>query len=69
MGVVKDFPTSANSSSSLSVGQEVESLSSELVCCRQRLEAAQRVGSQWQSKALSLEEQLANAQRQLHLTR
>ncbi|XP_032408448.1 serologically defined colon cancer antigen 8 homolog [Xiphophorus hellerii] len=49
--------------------QEVESLSSELVCCRQRLEAAQRVGSQWQSKALSLEEQLANAQRQLHLTR
>ncbi|KAK5622825.1 hypothetical protein CRENBAI_024284 [Crenichthys baileyi] len=49
--------------------QEVESLSSELVCCRQRLEAAQRVGSQWQTKALSLEEQLANAQHQLHLTR
>ncbi|XP_015253711.1 PREDICTED: serologically defined colon cancer antigen 8 [Cyprinodon variegatus] len=49
--------------------QEVESLSSELVCCRQRLDAAQRVGSQWQTKALSLEEQLANAQHQLHLTR
>ncbi|XP_012720434.2 serologically defined colon cancer antigen 8 homolog isoform X2 [Fundulus heteroclitus] len=49
--------------------QEVESLSSELVCHRQRLEAAQRVGSQWQTKALSLEEQLANAQHQLHLTR
>ncbi|MEQ2226042.1 hypothetical protein ILYODFUR_023609 [Ilyodon furcidens] len=49
--------------------QEVESLSSELVCCRQHLEVAQRVGSQWQTKALSLEEQLANAQHQLHLTR
>lgn len=49
--------------------QEVENLSSELVCCRQRLEAAQSVGSQWQNKVLSLEEQLANAQRQLHLTR
>ncbi|XP_035519379.1 serologically defined colon cancer antigen 8 homolog [Morone saxatilis] len=49
--------------------QEVERLSSELVGCRQRLEAVQKDGSQWQAEALSLAEQLANAQRQLHLTR
>uniref|UniRef100_A0A673BU51 Serologically defined colon cancer antigen 8 n=1 Tax=Sphaeramia orbicularis TaxID=375764 RepID=A0A673BU51_9TELE len=49
--------------------QEVERLSSELVGCRQHLEAVQKDGSQWQSEALSLAEQLANAQRQLHLTR
>ncbi|XP_061601911.1 serologically defined colon cancer antigen 8 homolog isoform X2 [Cololabis saira] len=49
--------------------QEVERLSSELVGCRQHLEAVQKDGSQWQAKALSLAEQLANAQRQLHLTR
>ncbi|XP_061692499.1 serologically defined colon cancer antigen 8 homolog isoform X3 [Syngnathoides biaculeatus] len=49
--------------------QEVEKLSSELVGCRQRLEAVQRDGGQWQAEALSLAEQLANAQRQLHLTR
>ncbi|XP_061767145.1 serologically defined colon cancer antigen 8 homolog [Nerophis ophidion] len=49
--------------------QEVEKLSSELVGCRQRLEAVQKDGSQWQAEALSLAEQLANAQRQLHLTR
>ncbi|XP_075906954.1 serologically defined colon cancer antigen 8 homolog isoform X1 [Nelusetta ayraudi] len=48
--------------------QEVERLSSELVGCRQRLEAVQKDGSQWQAEALSLAEQLANAQRQLHLT-
>ncbi|KAK1905778.1 Serologically defined colon cancer antigen 8 like [Dissostichus eleginoides] len=49
--------------------QEVERLSSELVGCRQHLEAFQKDGSQWQAEALSLAEQLANAQRQLHLTR
>ncbi|CAG6016648.1 unnamed protein product, partial [Menidia menidia] len=49
--------------------QEVERLSSELVGCRQHLEVVQRDGSQWQAEALSLAEQLANAQRQLHLTR
>ncbi|XP_033835239.1 serologically defined colon cancer antigen 8 homolog [Periophthalmus magnuspinnatus] len=49
--------------------QEVERLNSELVGCRQHLEAVQRDGSQWQAEALSLAEQLANAQRQLHLTR
>ncbi|XP_057704415.1 serologically defined colon cancer antigen 8 homolog isoform X2 [Corythoichthys intestinalis] len=49
--------------------QEVEKLSSELVGCRQRLEAVQRDGGQWQAEALSLAEQLADAQRQLHLTR
>ncbi|KAM3863090.1 serologically defined colon cancer antigen 8 homolog [Diretmus argenteus] len=49
--------------------QEVERLSSELVGCRQHLEAVQKDGSQWQTEALSLAEQLANAQRQLHLTR
>ncbi|XP_061545679.1 serologically defined colon cancer antigen 8 homolog isoform X2 [Phycodurus eques] len=49
--------------------QEVEKLSSELVGCRQRLEAVQRDGGQWQAEALSLAEQLASAQRQLHLTR
>ncbi|XP_072246834.1 serologically defined colon cancer antigen 8 homolog isoform X1 [Leuresthes tenuis] len=48
--------------------QEVERLSSELVGCRQHLEAVQKDGSQWQAEALSLAEQLANAQRQLHLT-
>lgn len=53
----------------LSAGQEVERLSSELVGCRQHLEAVQKDGSQWQAEALSLAEQLANAQRQLHLTR
>ncbi|KAF3708062.1 Serologically defined colon cancer antigen 8 -like protein [Channa argus] len=49
--------------------QEVERLSSELVGCRQHLDTVQKDGSQWQAKALSLAEQLANAQRQLHLTR
>uniref|UniRef100_A0A3P8RZ74 SHH signaling and ciliogenesis regulator sdccag8 n=1 Tax=Amphiprion percula TaxID=161767 RepID=A0A3P8RZ74_AMPPE len=49
--------------------QEVERLSSELVGCRQHLEAVQKDGSQWQAEALSLAEQLANAQCQLHLTR
>uniref|UniRef100_A0A8D3DJZ6 SHH signaling and ciliogenesis regulator sdccag8 n=1 Tax=Scophthalmus maximus TaxID=52904 RepID=A0A8D3DJZ6_SCOMX len=49
--------------------QEVERLSSELVGCRQHLEAVQKDGSQWQAETLSLAEQLANAQRQLHLTR
>ncbi|XP_071370174.1 serologically defined colon cancer antigen 8 homolog isoform X1 [Centroberyx affinis] len=49
--------------------QEVERLISELVGCRQHLEAVQKDGSQWQAEALSLAEQLANAQRQLHLTR
>nr|XP_046258412.1 serologically defined colon cancer antigen 8 homolog isoform X2 [Scatophagus argus] len=49
--------------------QEVERLSSELVGCRHHLEAVQKDGSQWQAEALSLAEQLANAQRQLHLTR
>ncbi|XP_075931840.1 serologically defined colon cancer antigen 8 homolog isoform X1 [Anarhichas minor] len=49
--------------------QEVERLSSELVGCRQHLEVVQKDGSQWQAEALSLAEQLANAQRQLHLTR
>ncbi|XP_036978726.1 serologically defined colon cancer antigen 8 homolog isoform X2 [Acanthopagrus latus] len=49
--------------------QEVERLSSELVGCRQHLEAVQKDGGQWQAEALSLAEQLANAQRQLHLTR
>ncbi|XP_033956362.1 serologically defined colon cancer antigen 8 homolog isoform X2 [Pseudochaenichthys georgianus] len=49
--------------------QEVERLSSELVGCRQHLEAVQKDGSQWQAEALSLAEQLANAQRQVHLTR
>ncbi|XP_072292471.1 serologically defined colon cancer antigen 8 homolog [Eucyclogobius newberryi] len=49
--------------------QEVERLNSELVGCRQHLEAIQKDGSQWQAEALSLAEQLANAQRQLHLTR
>ncbi|XP_029926256.1 serologically defined colon cancer antigen 8 homolog [Myripristis murdjan] len=49
--------------------QEVARLSSELVGCRQHLEAVQKDGSQWQAEALSLAEQLANAQRQLHLTR
>nr|XP_046258415.1 serologically defined colon cancer antigen 8 homolog isoform X4 [Scatophagus argus] len=48
--------------------QEVERLSSELVGCRHHLEAVQKDGSQWQAEALSLAEQLANAQRQLHLT-
>ncbi|XP_033956363.1 serologically defined colon cancer antigen 8 homolog isoform X3 [Pseudochaenichthys georgianus] len=48
--------------------QEVERLSSELVGCRQHLEAVQKDGSQWQAEALSLAEQLANAQRQVHLT-
>jgi len=67
--VVKDFLTSAILSSSISAGQEVERLSSELVGCRQQLEAVQKDGSQWQAEALSLAEQLANAQRQLHLTR
>ncbi|XP_056465297.1 serologically defined colon cancer antigen 8 homolog isoform X1 [Gadus chalcogrammus] len=49
--------------------QEVEKLSSVLVGCQHRLEAVQKDGSQWQTEALSLAEQLANAQRQLHLTR
>ncbi|XP_069549047.1 serologically defined colon cancer antigen 8 homolog isoform X1 [Brachyistius frenatus] len=49
--------------------QEVERLSSELVGCRQHLEVVQKDGSQWQAEVLSLAEQLANAQRQLHLTR
>ncbi|KAM6922418.1 serologically defined colon cancer antigen 8 homolog [Lycodopsis pacificus] len=49
--------------------QEVERLSSELVGCRQHLEVVQKDESQWQAEALSLAEQLANAQRQLHLTR
>ncbi|KAG7512309.1 serologically defined colon cancer antigen 8 isoform X1 [Solea senegalensis] len=49
--------------------QEVERLSSELVGCRQHLEAVQKDGSQWQAEVLSLAEQLANDQRQLHLTR
>ncbi|XP_068184238.1 serologically defined colon cancer antigen 8 homolog [Antennarius striatus] len=49
--------------------QEIEKLSSELVGCQRRLEAVQKDGSQWQAEALSLAEQLANAQRQLHLTR
>ncbi|XP_024916303.1 serologically defined colon cancer antigen 8 homolog isoform X4 [Cynoglossus semilaevis] len=49
--------------------QEVERLSLELVGCRRHLEAAQKDGSQWQAEVLSLAEQLANAQRQLHLTR
>ncbi|XP_053731748.1 serologically defined colon cancer antigen 8 homolog isoform X2 [Synchiropus splendidus] len=49
--------------------QEVERLNLELVGCRQHLEAVQTDGSQWQTEALSLAEQLANAQRQLHLTR
>ncbi|XP_028324993.1 serologically defined colon cancer antigen 8 homolog [Gouania willdenowi] len=49
--------------------QEVERLSSELVGCRQHLEMVQKDGSQWQAEVLSLAEQLANAQRQLHLTR
>ncbi|KAF6721456.1 Serologically defined colon cancer antigen 8-like [Oryzias melastigma] len=48
---------------------EVERLNSELVGCRQHLEMVQKDGSQWQAEALSLAEQLANAQRQLHLTR
>ncbi|CAL8254407.1 unnamed protein product [Lota lota] len=48
--------------------QEVEKLSSVLVGCQHRLEAVQKDGSQWQTEALSLAEQLANAQRQLHLT-
>uniref|UniRef100_A0A3Q2YKB6 Uncharacterized protein n=1 Tax=Hippocampus comes TaxID=109280 RepID=A0A3Q2YKB6_HIPCM len=56
-------------SACLSAGQEVEKLSSELVGCRQRLEAVQRDGGQWRAEALSLAEQLASAQRQLHLTR
>lgn len=67
--VVKDFLTSSSLSPSISAGQEVERLSSELVGCRQHLEAVQKDGSQWQAEALSLAEQLANAQRQLHLTR
>ncbi|XP_077352476.1 serologically defined colon cancer antigen 8 homolog [Festucalex cinctus] len=49
--------------------QEVEKLSSDLVGCRQRLEAVQRDGGQWQAESLSLAQQLASAQRQLHLTR
>ncbi|XP_076014846.1 serologically defined colon cancer antigen 8 homolog isoform X2 [Genypterus blacodes] len=49
--------------------QEVERLSSELVGCREHLDVVQKDGSQWQAEALSLAEQLANAQRQLHLTR
>nr|XP_020459306.1 serologically defined colon cancer antigen 8 isoform X2 [Monopterus albus] len=49
--------------------QEVERLSSELVGCRQHLDVVQKDGSQWQAEALGLAEQLANAQRQLHLTR
>ncbi|XP_058507238.1 serologically defined colon cancer antigen 8 homolog isoform X1 [Solea solea] len=49
--------------------QEVERLSSELVGCQQHLEAVQKDGSQWQAEVLSLAEQLANDQRQLHLTR
>lgn len=66
---MEDFLTSSTLSSFISVGQEVERLSSELVGCRQHLEAVQKDGSQWQAEALSLAEQLANAQRQLHLTR
>uniref|UniRef100_A0A3Q3WMU2 Uncharacterized protein n=1 Tax=Mola mola TaxID=94237 RepID=A0A3Q3WMU2_MOLML len=61
--------TSSSLSLSISVGQEVERLNSELVGCRQHLKAVQKDGSQWQAEALSLAEQLANAQRQLHLTR
>ncbi|KAM9847535.1 serologically defined colon cancer antigen 8 homolog [Aulostomus maculatus] len=49
--------------------QEVERLNSELVGCQQHLEAVQKDGRQWQAEVLSLAEQLANAQRQLHLTR
>ncbi|TWW78321.1 hypothetical protein D4764_11G0004420 [Takifugu flavidus] len=49
--------------------QEVERLGSELVGCRQQLEAVQKDVSQWQAKAMSLAEQLASAQHQLHLTR
>lgn len=67
MGCCERFPHLL--SSSISAGQEVERLSSELVGCRQHLEAVQKDGSQWQAEALSLAEQLANAQRQLHLTR
>uniref|UniRef100_A0A8C2WW88 SHH signaling and ciliogenesis regulator sdccag8 n=1 Tax=Cyclopterus lumpus TaxID=8103 RepID=A0A8C2WW88_CYCLU len=66
--VVKDSYASSFSPS-ISAGQEVERLSSELVGCRQHLEVVQKDGSQWQAEALSLAEQLANAQRQLHLTR
>ncbi|XP_077585948.1 serologically defined colon cancer antigen 8 homolog [Stigmatopora nigra] len=49
--------------------QEVEKLRSELVGCCQRLEAVQRDVGQWQAEALSLAEQLAQARRQVHLTR
>uniref|UniRef100_A0AAV2JK19 Serologically defined colon cancer antigen 8 n=1 Tax=Knipowitschia caucasica TaxID=637954 RepID=A0AAV2JK19_KNICA len=49
--------------------QEVERLNSELVGCRQHLEVVQKDNGQWQAEALSLAEQLANAQHQLHLTR
>ncbi|XP_035028450.1 serologically defined colon cancer antigen 8 homolog isoform X2 [Hippoglossus stenolepis] len=48
---------------------EVEGLSSELAGCRIHLGVVQKEGSQWQDKALSLTEQLADAQRQLNLTR
>lgn len=63
------FLTFSSLFSLLSAGQEVERLSLELVGCRRHLEAAQKDGSQWQAEVLSLAEQLANAQRQLHLTR
>lgn len=66
---MEDLLTSSSLSISISVGQEVERLNSELVGCRQHLKAVQKDGSQWQAEALSLAEQLANAQRQLHLTR
>ncbi|XP_047198298.1 serologically defined colon cancer antigen 8 homolog isoform X1 [Hippoglossus stenolepis] len=49
--------------------KEVEGLSSELAGCRIHLGVVQKEGSQWQDKALSLTEQLADAQRQLNLTR
>ncbi|XP_060943737.1 serologically defined colon cancer antigen 8 homolog [Limanda limanda] len=49
--------------------EEVEGLSSELAGCRINLGVAQKEGGQWQDKALSLSDQLANAQRQLNLTR
>lgn len=61
--------TSSTHCLSISAGQEVEMLRLELVGCRQQLEAVQQDGSQWQAKAMSLEEQLAGAQHQLHLTR
>ncbi|XP_069395214.1 serologically defined colon cancer antigen 8 homolog [Paralichthys olivaceus] len=48
---------------------EVRKLSAELVGCRKHLGVVQKDRSQWQDKALSLSEELAKAQRQLHLTR